>query len=93
MRGSWKGAEALTVQVDWPLVFSRSGLILKAALADFGPVCLLRTRSQMMLRKGRLVRVLEESWPQFSGCYLYYPSRRQPSRAFAVLVCALRQCN
>lgn len=36
------------------------------------------------------VRVLEDWRPSFSGYHLYYPSPRQPSAAFALLVNALR---
>lgn len=39
---------------------------------------------------GRLVRVLEDWCPSFEGHHLYYPSRRQPSPAFSLVVCALR---
>jgi DNA-binding transcriptional LysR family regulator len=39
---------------------------------------------------GSLVRVLEDWCPPFAGYHLYYPSRRQPSAAFALLVGALR---
>lgn len=43
------------------------------------------------LAKGSLVRVLQDCSPPFAGYQLYYPSRRQPSPAFALLVEALRQ--
>jgi len=39
---------------------------------------------------GRLVRVLGDWCPPFSGYHLYYPSRRQPTPAFATVVEALR---
>lgn len=39
---------------------------------------------------GRLIQVLDDWYPSFSGYHLYYPSRRQPVPAFAVLVDALR---
>ncbi len=42
------------------------------------------------IKEGRLVRVLEDWSPSFAGYHLYYPSRREPSAAFAVLVEALR---
>jgi len=42
------------------------------------------------LDRGALVRVLTGWCPPFAGYHLYYPSRRQPSAAFAVLVEALR---
>jgi DNA-binding transcriptional LysR family regulator len=45
---------------------------------------------QAHLAKGRLKRVLEDWCQPYSGYHLYYPSRRQPSAAFALLVDALR---
>ena len=42
------------------------------------------------LQSGRLIRVLADWCPPFSGYHLYYPSRRQPTQAFALLVDALR---
>jgi DNA-binding transcriptional LysR family regulator len=36
------------------------------------------------------VRVLEDWCPKFAGYHLYYPSRRQPSPAFSMVVDALR---
>ena len=42
------------------------------------------------IESGRLVRVLEDWTPPFPGYHLYYPSRRQQSPAFALLVEALR---
>ena len=39
---------------------------------------------------GRLVRVLDDWCPPFPGYHLYYPSRRQHTPAFALLVEALR---
>ena len=39
---------------------------------------------------GRLIRVLDDWTPPFPGYHLYYPSRRQQSPAFALLVEALR---
>ena len=39
---------------------------------------------------GRLIRVLADWCPPFPGYHLYYPSRRQPSPAFALVVDALR---
>jgi DNA-binding transcriptional LysR family regulator len=42
------------------------------------------------LADGRLVRVLEDWCPSFPGYHLYYPSRRQPSAAFSLLMETLR---
>ena len=41
-------------------------------------------------RRESLVRVLEDWCPPFAGYHLYYPSRRQPSPAFSLVVKALR---
>lgn len=42
------------------------------------------------IEEGRLVRVLQDWCPPFSGYHLYYPSRRQHSPAFSLVVEALR---
>jgi DNA-binding transcriptional LysR family regulator len=42
------------------------------------------------LKKGRLKRVLADWCPPYSGYHLFYPSRRQSSAAFALVVKALR---
>jgi len=42
------------------------------------------------LDDGRLERVLHDWCPPFPGYHLYYPSRRQASPAFALLVEAVR---
>ena len=53
--------------------------------------CLPDGRTRAAVRsQGRLVRVLSDWCPPFSGYHLYYPSRRQPSPAFALIVDALR---
>jgi DNA-binding transcriptional LysR family regulator len=43
-----------------------------------------------MLADGSLRRVLEDWCPPFAGYHLYYPTRRQPSAAFALVLSALR---
>jgi hypothetical protein len=42
------------------------------------------------IARGSLIRVLEDWCEPFPGYHLYYPSRRQSSPAFDVLVDALR---
>ena len=63
---------------------------LKAAAAGLGPAYLPEDRVEAHLADGRLVRVLADWCPPFPGYHLYYPSRRQPTPAFALLVEALR---
>jgi len=85
-----KGDHELKVRVEGQLVFSGTTQILNAALAGFGLAYLPQDLAQPHLAKGRLQRVLEDWCPPFPGYHLYYPSRRQASPAFALLVEALR---
>jgi DNA-binding transcriptional LysR family regulator len=80
----------LRVRVEGQFMFNTTALILKAALAGFGLAYLPEEQVQPHLTEGRLVRVLEDWCPPFSGYHLYYPSRRQHTAAFALLVEALR---
>jgi DNA-binding transcriptional LysR family regulator len=85
-----KDGREFRVRVEGQLVLSHSGLMLNAALDGLGLAYLPEEQVQPYLADGQLVRVLA-SWCQpFVGYHLYYPSRRQPSPAFALLVDALR---
>ena len=85
-----KGGRELRVRVEGQLVFSTTALILNAALAGFGLAYLPEEQVRVHLDTGRLSRVLADWCPPFSGYHLYYPSRRQHTPAFALLVEALR---
>lgn len=84
------GDHQLKVRVEGQLVFNGTAQTLKAALAGFGLAYLPEDLAQPHLAEVRLQRVLEDWCPPFSGYHLYYPSRRQPTPAFALLVNALR---
>jgi len=83
------GAE-LRVRVEGQLVFNGMAPMLDAALAGFGLAYLPQDVVQPHIADGRLIRVLEDWCPPYPGYHLYYPSRRQPTPAFALLVNALR---
>jgi DNA-binding transcriptional LysR family regulator len=85
-----KNGRELKVRVDGQLIFNTAALILNAALDGFGLAYLTEQQVQKHLDSGELVRVLTNWCPPFAGYHLCYPSRRQPSAAFAVLVEALR---
>ncbi len=85
-----KGGREVNVRVDGRLVFNNTLMALEAAVGGYGLAYLLEDRVQACLADGRLVRVLGDWCPPFSGYHLYYPSRRQPTPAFALLVDALR---
>jgi DNA-binding transcriptional LysR family regulator len=64
--------------------------MLNAALSRLGLGFMLEDVVHEHLVKGELIPVLEDWSPTFTGFHLYYPSRRQASPAFALLVDALR---
>jgi DNA-binding transcriptional LysR family regulator len=80
----------VNVRVDGQLVFGTSGLILAAARAGLGLAYLTEEQVSADLKTDRLVRVLADWCPPFSGYHLYYPTHRQPTQAFALLLEALR---
>ena len=80
----------LRVRVDGQLIFDNIALMLAAALDGFGLAYLAQDQVQPHLDDGRLVQVLADWCPLFSGHHLYYPSRRQASPAFSVLIEGLR---
>jgi DNA-binding transcriptional LysR family regulator len=85
-----KTGREMNVRVDGQLVFGTASLILTAARAGFGLAYLTEEQAQPDIDAGHLVRVLADWCPPFSGYHLYYPSRRQPTQAFSLLVDALR---
>jgi DNA-binding transcriptional LysR family regulator len=80
----------LNVRVDGQLVFNSATEIVRACMDGFGIAFLPEDAVQPHLGKGRLQRVLEDWCPPFPGYHLYYPSRRQLSPAFSLIVDALR---
>src|ERR1700730_11959160 len=85
-----KRGRALKVRVEGQLVFNNIALRVNAALAGLGLAYLYEDQVQEHVAEGRLVRVLGDWCPPFSGYHLYYPSRRQAAPAFSLLVEALR---
>ena len=85
-----KDDRPLKVRVEGQLVFNALSPILKAALASFGLAFLPQEMVRPHVTAGRLMTMLEDWTPPFPGYHLYYPSRRQQSPAFALLVEALR---
>lgn len=82
--------QQMNVRVDGPLIFNTTQPQVDAALAGLGITLLPEDELMPYLEDGRLVRVLEDWCPKFEGYHLYYPSRRQPSPAFTMVVQALR---
>ncbi|GLR92122.1 LysR family transcriptional regulator [Bradyrhizobium iriomotense] len=85
-----KRGRALKVRVDGQLIFTNLALRLNAVRDGLGLAYMTEDQVEADIASGRLIRVLEDWCAPFAGYHLYYPSRRQPTPAFAVLVEALR---
>ena len=85
-----KDGRELRVHVQGQLVFNGTFEMLKAAVAGFGLAYVPEDVAQPHLAAGRLKRVLDDWCPPYAGYHLYYPSRRQPTPAFTLLVDTLR---
>jgi DNA-binding transcriptional LysR family regulator len=85
-----KGGRELKVRVEGQLTFNGTVPMLNAAIDGLGLAYVPEGMAQPHIAKGRLKRVLADWCPPFTGYHLWYPSRRQSSAAFALLVDALR---
>lgn len=84
------GGRALKVRVEGQLIFNTTAQMLSAALIGLGLAYVPEGMAEPYLGRGRLRRVLEDWCLPYPGYHLWYPSRRQSSAAFAVVVDALR---
>jgi DNA-binding transcriptional LysR family regulator len=85
-----KGPDEVRVRVDGQMTFNGINQILNAVLSGYGLGFMPEGLSQPYIEEGKLVRVLEDWCPPWTGYHLYYPSRRQHSSAFAIVLEALR---
>ncbi|AYG69837.1 MULTISPECIES: LysR family transcriptional regulator [unclassified Rhizobium] len=86
-----KEGRELRVRVNGQLTFNTSYAMIDAALSGYGIAYLPEDLVQASIASGRLVQVLDDWSPVFPGYYLCYPSRRQNSPAFRIMIDALRQ--
>ena len=90
---SWefeKGGRELRVRVEGQLTFNATSQQIGAALAGLGLVYAPEGMVQPYIARGKLRRVLADWCQPYSGYHLFYPSRRQSSAAFSLVVDALR---
>jgi DNA-binding transcriptional LysR family regulator len=85
-----KDGRELRVRVEGRLTFNDDRMILRAAIAGHGLAFLPDDQLRQLIENGQLERVLADWCPPFPGYHLYYPSRRQSSSAFGLVVEALR---
>lgn len=90
---SWpliKDGHEQTVRVSGQFTFNGTYQVLNAALAGCGLALSPEYIVRPHIEAGRLRCVLEDWQPTVPGFHLYYPSRRQMSRAMQLVLAALR---
>ena len=85
-----KEGHEVKVRVEGQLVFNNMGMRRDAALRGLGLAYMPEDQVVEEVRRGDLIRVLEDWCEPFAGYHLYYPNRRHTSPAFAAVVDALR---
>jgi DNA-binding transcriptional LysR family regulator len=85
-----KDGQELHVRVTGQLTFNSVVPALHAALDGYGLAYVPEELAQTHVQEGRLKSVLADWCPTVQGYHLYYPNRRQPSQAFALLLETLR---
>jgi DNA-binding transcriptional LysR family regulator len=85
-----KRGRAVNVRVEGQLIVNDIALARRGACNGLGVAYLPDDYVQADIEAGRLIRVLDAWCPPFPGYHLYFPSRRQQSPAFALLVETLR---
>jgi len=80
----------MEARVRGQLTFNGAYQILHAALSGCGLAFIPEDLAGAHVRAGRLLSVMEDWCPSFPGLHAYYPSRRQNSRALALVIDAIR---
>jgi DNA-binding transcriptional LysR family regulator len=86
-----KDGREIRVRVEGQLTLNNLPQRIDAAEAGLGLAYVPEDTVQDAIAKGRLIPVLQTWCPYFDGYHLYYPSRRQHTTAFSLLVDALRK--
>jgi DNA-binding transcriptional LysR family regulator len=84
-----KGRE-LNVRVEGPLILDDMPTIIDAAVSGLGVAYTIEEQVRPQLESGQLMRVMQDWCEPFDGYHLYYPNKRQPSPAMALLIETLR---
>ena len=85
-----KTGEEINVRVTGRIICNNRDVQIDAVRQGFGLAWMLRDVAAPCVASGELVTVLDDWCEPFPGFFLYYPSRRQHSRAFELVVNALR---
>ncbi|MHA0518008.1 LysR family transcriptional regulator [Citrobacter portucalensis] len=85
-----KDGQDLRVRVEGQLIFNNLPPRISSAMAGMGLAFVPEDTVEQAVAEGALEKVLEDWCEPFPGYYLYYPSRKQHTAAFAQLIEALR---
>lgn len=85
-----KNPDVQMLSPEYSMVVSHARLQLKAGLDGLGIVWLPKIMVEAEIQKGNFIRILEDWDMDYSGYYMYYPSRRESSSLFRLLIEALR---
>ena len=85
-----KDGQDLRVRVEGQLIFNSLPPRISAAIAGMGLAFVPEDTVEQAVAEGALEKVLEDWCEPFPGYYMYYPSRKQHTAAFAQLIEALR---
>lgn len=86
-----KDGKEVNVRVDGQVTFNTTPHIVDAAVDGLGIAYLLEDDLLPHIESSKLIRILEDWCPPFPGYHLYYPSRRQPTPAFTLVLDALKR--
>ncbi|CAD7564287.1 MULTISPECIES: LysR family transcriptional regulator [Citrobacter] len=85
-----KDGQDLRVRVEGQLIFNNLPPRIGAAITGMGLAFVPEDTVERAVADGALEKVLEDWCEPFPGYYMYYPSRKQHTAAFAQLIEALR---
>ncbi|MBP2170768.1 DNA-binding transcriptional LysR family regulator [Erwinia toletana] len=88
-----KDGREVTARVEGQIIFHSIFQIVKAAVAGFGLGHVPEELAAPYIKSGQLISVMEEWTPYWEGLHIYYPNRRGSSKAFSLVVEALRYRN
>jgi DNA-binding transcriptional LysR family regulator len=81
-----KGGVELKIEVSGPLTLGDMGLMVEASLEGTGIAFAFESQVSDLIARRKLVRVLEDWCPYYTGFYLYYPGRRQVPAALRAFI-------
>jgi DNA-binding transcriptional LysR family regulator len=85
-----KGKRATQARVGGQLTFNTQPQMIRAALDGFGLAFVPEDSVIQHIQNGELRSVMKDWCPTWPGYHAYYPSRRQTSRAFSLVIDALK---